>query len=387
MNDIPKDAKIAVLVSGGVDSSVALARLVQAGYDVTAFYLKIWLEDELSYLGDCPWEEDLEFVRAVTKQLDVPLEVVPLQKEYWERVVKTAIEEVKAGRTPNPDMLCNSRIKFGAFLDFLSGKSSSERPKGVEVYELSQFDKFDYIATGHYAWTERKGEKVYLKKTPDVVKDQTYFLSQLSQAQLKRAIFPIGEFEKTKVRVLAEECNLPNAKRKDSQGICFLGKIPFDKFLEHHLGKKKGKLIDIETGKEMGEHPGFWYFTIGQREGIGLSGGPWYVVKKDTEKNVIYIGHQVVREAEATDHLLVTHLNWFNEKPEDGAELNVKLRHGPKEYACTVQWQDEKTLEVFLKNETDPGVAAGQYAVFYAGEYCLGGGVIVDGSKTVKTER
>lgn len=357
MLQIPDNSKIAVLVSGGVDSSVALVLLKQAGFDVTAFYLKIWLEDELSYLGDCPWEEDLAFVRQVTAQLGVPLEVVPLQKEYWERVVQTAIDEVRAGRTPNPDMLCNSRIKFGAFFDAIG-------------------NKFDYIATGHYAWVEDRHGKNYLKKTPDAIKDQTYFLSQLSRAQLSRAIFPIGEYEKTKVRALAEEFNLPNAKRKDSQGICFLGKIPFDAFLRHHLGEQKGKLIDMETGKEMGEHSGFWYFTIGQREGIGLSGGPWYVVKKDTAKNIVYIGHKEVKEATATDHFLVTGLNWFNDRPEDGAELSVKLRHGPKEYECTVQWQDEETLEVFLKNEKDPGVAMGQYAVFYTGDYCLGGGVI-----------
>lgn len=368
MLGLPKNAKIAVLVSGGVDSSVALALLKQAGYDVTAFYLKIWLEDELAYLGDCPWEEDLAYVRAVTEQLGVPLEIVPLQKEYWERVVQSAIDEVRAGRTPNPDMLCNARIKFGAFLDFLEGKSS---PEGAQ-----QVEGFDYIATGHYAWVEEKSGKKFLKKTPDAIKDQTYFLSQLSKQQLKRAIFPIGEFEKTKVRELAETFKLPNAKRKDSQGICFLGKIPFDAFLRHHLGERKGKLIDIETGKEMGEHPGFWYFTIGQREGIGLSGGPWYVVKKDTEKNIIYIGHQAARVENASDHFLVRDLNWFNEKPEDGMELSVKLRHGPKEYNAKVQWQDEQTLEIFLQNETDPGVAPGQYAVFYHGDYCLGGGVI-----------
>ncbi len=357
MLQVPKGSKIAVLVSGGVDSSVALALLKNAGHNVTAFYLKIWLEDELAYLGNCPWEEDLEFVRAVTTQLQVPLEIVPLQKEYWERVVSSSIEEVKNGRTPNPDMLCNARIKFGAFFDAIG-------------------DKYDFVATGHYAWTEEKGGKKYLKKTPDAIKDQTYFLSQLSKSQLKRAIFPIGGFEKTKVRALAEEYDLPNAKRKDSQGICFLGKIPFDEFLRHHLGEKKGNLVDIETGKVMGEHNGFWYFTIGQREGIGLSGGPWYVVKKDVVTNTIYIGHQGARVENATDHFLVTNLNWFNDKPEDGAELSVKLRHGPKEYLCTVQWQDEETLEVFLQNETDPGVAAGQYAVFYSGEYCLGGGVI-----------
>lgn len=382
MLSLPKNAKIAVLVSGGVDSSVALALLKKVGYDVTAFYLKIWLEDELSYLGDCPWEEDLAYVRAVTAKLDVPLEVVPLQKEYWERVVKTAIDEVREGRTPNPDMLCNARIKFGAFFEYLDchsragGNPRANVALDPRVKPEDDKKKFDFIATGHYAWVEEKSGEKFLKKTPDAIKDQTYFLSQLSKAQLKRAIFPIGEFEKTKVRALAEEFQLPNAKRKDSQGICFLGKIPFDAFLRHHLGERKGKLIDIETGKEMGEHPGFWYFTIGQREGIGLSGGPWYVVKKDTEKNVIYIGHQEVKAAQATDRIRVTNLNWFNEKPEDGMELSVKLRHGPKEYQCTVQWQDESTLEAFL-TEKDPGVAPGQYAVFYHGDYCLGGGVIV----------
>ena len=192
-------------------------------------------------------------------------------------------------------------------------------------------------------------------------------------AEVELAGLVVGE--SSRARALAEEFKLPNATRKDSQGICFLGKIPFDEFLKHHLGEKRGKLIDIETGKVMGEHPGFWYFTIGQREGIGLSGGPWYVVKKDTENNVIYIGHQAVKEAQATDRIRVTELNWFNEKPDDGAELRVKLRHGPKEYRCTVQWESETILEVFL-DEKDPGVAAGQYAVFYAGDYCLGGGVI-----------
>lgn len=368
MLEVPKNSKIAVLVSGGVDSSVALALLKRAGYDVTAFYLKIWLEDELAYLGECPWEEDLEFVRAVTEQLEVPLDIVPLQKEYWERVVQTAIREVKDGRTPNPDMLCNARIKFGAFFDFLD-KNHPESARGTDA------KTYDFVATGHYAATEERGGKKYLKKTPDLVKDQTYFLSQLSKAQLKRAIFPLGGFEKATVRELALELDLPNATRKDSQGICFLGKIPFDEFLRHHLGEKKGRLVDIETGKVVGEHKGFWYFTTGQREGIGLSGGPWYVVKKDTENNIVYIGQKVVKEAAATDHILVTDLNWFNDRPEDGAELSVKLRHGPKEYAARVQWQDASTLEVFL-SEKDPGVAAGQYAVFYSGDYCLGGGVI-----------
>lgn len=348
--------KVAVLVSGGVDSSVALALLKAAGFDVTAFYIKIWLEDELAFLGNCPWEEDLAHVRAVTTQLGVPLEIVPLQKEYWERVVARAIREVQAGRTPNPDMLCNARIKFGAFYDAI-GKGYAK------------------IATGHYAQLEEKSGKVYLKKTLDRVKDQTYFLSQLSRGQLSRALFPIGMYTKPAVRTLAEKFQLPNAKRKDSQGICFLGKIPFDKFLRHHLGTKTGPLVEFETRKTLGEHDGFWYFTIGQRAGIGLSGGPWYVVEKDTSTNTVFISHGEHRAERARDAFLVRDLNWFNEKPEDGMTLSVKLRHGPKEYPCQVQWQDEEILEVHI-NEKDSGLASGQYAVFYSGVYCLGGGVI-----------
>ncbi len=367
--------KIAVLVSGGVDSSVALALLKSQGFDVTAFYLKIWLEDELAFLGECPWEEDLAYVRGVTEKLGVPLEIVPFQKEYWESVVAYTLAEVKAGRTPNPDMLCNARIKFGAFFDFLSGKSNPEQLKGVEGYDKG-IGGFDKVATGHYAQVGERSGKFFLKKTPDAIKDQTYFLSQLSRSQLSRALFPIGSYTKEEVRALARKFELPNAERKDSQGICFLGKIPFDEFLKFHLGERPGDILDYETGKKLGTHPGFWYYTIGQREGLGLSGGPWYVVAKDPEANTITISHAREREECSRERFFVTDLNWFHEKPEDGQALSVKLRHGPKEYPCEVQWQDEKTLEVLLQGE-DSGVAAGQFAVFYDGEYCLGGGVMI----------
>lgn len=348
--------KIAVLVSGGVDSSVALRLLKEQGHELTAFYLKIWLEDELSFLGVCPWEDDLSYVRAVCEQADVPLEVVPFQKEYWERVVAYTIDEVKNGRTPNPDMLCNARIKFGAFYDFIG-------------------DRFEKIATGHYARVEEKDNVFFLKKTPDLIKDQTYFLSQLTQRQLSKALFPIGEYEKKDVRKLALKFELPNALRKDSQGICFLGKIPFDAFLKYHLGEKKGDLVEYETGKVLGEHAGFWYFTVGQRQGIGLSGGPWYVVKKEPETNTIFISHAEHKEAQSRDRFFAENLNWFSLKPKDGASLSVKLRHGPKEHLCTVRWRDEKSLEVSL-TEKDPGIAEGQFAVFYDGDVCLGGGTI-----------
>ncbi|MEK7494255.1 MAG: tRNA 2-thiouridine(34) synthase MnmA, partial [Patescibacteria group bacterium] len=288
--------KIAVLLSGGVDSSVSLRLLKDAGHDVTAFYLKIWLEDELAFLGDCPWEDDLQYARAVAEEAGVLLEVIPFQKEYWERVVSYTVEEVRNGRTPNPDMMCNAQIKFGAFYDFIG-------------------DRYDKVATGHYAQVEERDGKTWLKRSPDPIKDQTYFLSQLSQAQASRALFPIGSFEKDEVRALAEKYNLPNAKRKDSQGICFLGKIPFDKFLEHHLGKRPGKLVEFESGNILGEHDGFFYFTVGQRKGIRLASGPWYVVQKNPETNEVFISHGDVHTEVARDSFFVANINWITGAP------------------------------------------------------------------------
>lgn len=362
--------KIAVLVSGGVDSSVALRLLKDEGHELTAFYLKIWLEDELSFLGECPWEDDLAYVRAVCEQAGVPLEVVPFQKEYWERVVSYTVNEVKEGRTPNPDMLCNARIKFGAFFDFLAKKSNPEPAEGYDT--LGGYDK---IATGHYAWTENVNGQAILKMSPDPVKDQTYFLSQLSQDQVGKALFPIGRLEKSEVRKLAEEYGLPNAKRKDSQGICFLGKIPFDKFLEYHLGKRPGKIIEFETGEVLGEHDGFWYFTVGQRRGIKLPGGPWYVVKKDAEKNEVFISHGAHHELLARDVFVVGGLNWIRGTGPLKTEVQVKIRHGAKMYPATLEYLENGMLNVTLK-EKDPGLASGQFAVFYDGDICLGGGVI-----------
>lgn len=380
---------IAMLISGGVDSSVALRLLLDAGHTVHAFYLKIWLEDELAFLGECPWEEDLKFVRAVCQQADVPLEVVPFQKEYWDRVVSYTIAEVKAGRTPNPDVLCNAQIKFGAFYEYISSQKKFH---------------FDRIATGHYAQVEyvkNQPEKFslpeipeaglsrsrnlsqtdfhrcLLKMSPDKVKDQTYFLSQLTQAQVDRACFPIGHLQKGEVRVLAEKYDLPNAKRKDSQGICFLGKIAFDQFLEFHLGKKEGDIIDLKTGVKLGAHDGFWFYTIGQRRGIKLSGGPWFVVRKDTEKNQIFVSNQYRSEEMFRDAFDVGELHWISGGAPVKKELFVKLRHGEKMYACEVSFLENGNVRVKLVDEEDKGVAPGQFAVFYDGEYCLGGGVIL----------
>lgn len=349
--------KIAVLVSGGVDSSVALHLLRGQGHEVEAFYLKIWLEDEMSFLGECPWEEDLSYVQKVCAQCCVKLNIVPLQKEYHKHVVNYTIDAVKNGLTPNPDMLCNREVKFGAF------------------YEKYGKD-FDKIASGHYAQIEeQEDEVVKLKRAPDPVKDQTYFLAMMSQEQLQKAIFPIGYMQKSEVRQYALDNKLASAKRKDSQGICFLGKISFADFVKEHLGVQKGKFIEKETGEELGEHDGFYFYTIGQRRGVDINGGPWYVCEKDVKKNIIYLTHGYTGNDQRRDKFDVKNINWIGDVPTK-KDLQVKLRHGVNFHDCKIEINDENDAHVKLSSK-DPGITPGQYAVFYDGQYCLGGGVIV----------
>lgn len=351
---------IAVLVSGGVDSSVALQLLKEQGHNLTAFYLKIWLEDELSFLGECPWEEDLAYVRKVCEQAGVPLEVVSMQKEYWEHVVSYTVAEVKAGRTPNPDIFCNKRIKFGLFLDHID-----------EVFP-NQFDK---IASGHYARVEQEGDLYKLMCAPDPIKDQTYFLSYLNQEQLSRLTFPIGHLQKFQVRELAQKFDLPNKERKDSQGICFLGKLKFSEFIKHYLGEQTGDLVEVETGTKWGEHNGFWYYTIGQRQGLGLAGGPWYVVSKDTDKNIVYISRNYYSADKKRNSFSVSDCNWIANTLPKNAQLRVKLRHGKQFYDCAFVMSGENKANVLLSDH-DQGIAPGQFAVFYDGTQCVGSGVI-----------
>ncbi|NIA01982.1 MAG: tRNA 2-thiouridine(34) synthase MnmA [Nitrospirae bacterium] len=361
--------KIAVLISGGVDSSVALKLLKEQGHDVTAYYLKIWLEDELEFLGDCPWEDDLSYVRQICEKDDIPLKIVPLQKEYFQTVVKYTISEVKAGRTPNPDVMCNNNIKFGLFFDKINIK------------------KYDKVATGHYAQIIEKNKRFFLKKTPDPIKDQTYFLSNLKQSQLKKLIFPIGHLAKNEVRKLAQKFDLPNKSRKDSQGICFLGKVKYSEFIRHYLGEKKGDIINFDTKEKMGEHEGFWYYTIGQRKGIGIggikdsTGKPFYVVDKDSKKNIIYVSNKY--HDQKRDTLEVSNFNWFAGTPPiaDPAEavakktLNVKLRHGEHEYKAKISFPSKSRAKLKL-DSPDQGIAAGQFVAFYDGNICLGSAVI-----------
>jgi len=348
--------KIAVLLSGGVDSSVALRLLQEQGHTLTAFYLKIWLEDELSSLGECPWEEDLQYARGVCEQAGIPLEILSMQREYWDTIVSYSLQELQAGRTPNSDIFCNRLIKFGKFIDKID-------------------PGFKKVASGHYAKIDFSESKYILKKSPDAVKDQTYFLAYLTQEQLSRACFPIGDYDKKTVRKLAQKFELPNKNRKDSQGICFLGQIRYSDFVKHHLGEKTGDFIDKETGKKIGEHKGYWFYTIGQRQGLGLSGGPWYVVRKDIDHNIIYLSRNMQIRDRLNQTFRVDDFNWIAGEPPRKTQLQVKVRHGEKLYDCQIDLPPAGPAQVTLERP-DQGLAAGQFAVFYDGNICLGGGVI-----------
>ncbi len=355
--------KIAVLVSGGVDSSVALALLAKAHprADLCAFYLKIWLEDELAFLGECPWEDDLRHARAVTDKLGVPLEVVPLQRAYHEQVVAHALSELAAGRTPSPDLHCNERVKFGAFMSLVGAD-------------------FDRVATGHYAQIRRDpGGTTRMFSGVDPVKDQTYFLARLSPAQLACADFPIGHLHKSEVRAVARDLDLATQSRKDSQGICFLGKIAYPEFVRHHLGDAPGDIVDAATGRVLGQHAGLWYHTIGQRKGLGLGGGPWFVVAKDIAARALLVSHGDAFAAHHRADFEVEAVHWLADAPQE-TRLEVKLRHGPQRTACRIEHHAGDVMRVHL-DAPDQGIAAGQFAVFYrpsshGAAECLGSGII-----------
>jgi tRNA (5-methylaminomethyl-2-thiouridylate)-methyltransferase len=348
--------KIAVLLSGGVDSAVALHLARRGGArDVTAFYLKIWLQEELAFLGDCPWEDDMKNARAICEQAGVPLEVVPLQTEYQERVVSFALAELRRGRTPSPDILCNQQIKFGLFFERIDAS-------------------FEKVVSGHYAQVEARENVCLLKRSPDPVKDQTYFLSRLDQAQLRRLWFPIGGLTKVEVRKLAYELDLPNKDRKDSQGICFLGKIKYPEFVRFHLGEKDGDIIDFESGRRLGGHRGVWFHTIGQRQGLGLGAGPWYVVGKDLANNRLYVSHADRYLEHARQQFTVSDVHWIAGPPRR-SDLQTKVRHSPHLESCAVQSLADGRWQVTLARQ-DQGIAPGQSAVFYDADLCLGSGVI-----------
>ncbi|MCG8457708.1 MAG: tRNA 2-thiouridine(34) synthase MnmA [Holophagales bacterium] len=366
----------AVLLSGGVDSSVALHLVAEAAREAgepppVAFYLKIWLEDELAHLGHCPWEDDLRFASEVCRRAGVKLEVIPMQRRYHDLVVSWALDELRAGRTPSPDVLCNRRVKFGAFLDLLD--------------ELGDFPN---VASGHYAGLDiDSAGRVRLLRGIDPVKDQTYFLFRLDQRQLRRARFPLGEMQKEEVRRQAGRLGLPNRDRPDSQGICFLGKLRFEDFVRAHLGERPGPIRDIEDGRELGEHLGHWFFTIGQRKGLRLGGGPWYVVDKDPVRDTVWVTHARALAAHERRSFALKEVSWIAGDAPGGfastgepARFGVRLRHGPAMARARLasapgEAQPGDRISVRLE-QADPGVAPGQVAVLYRDRICLGGGQI-----------
>ena len=350
--------KIAALVSGGVDSSVCVPLLKEQGYDPHIFYIRIGMEDEPSFM-DCPAEEDIEITTWIAKKYGCRFDVVDLQKEYWSTVVKYTMESVKQGLTPNPDVMCNLLIKFGAFND-RHGKD------------------FDRIATGHYATRYDTKEGAFLGTAADRVKDQTYFLGQITHDQLEKAMFPIGRLQKKEVRRMAEEMNLPSARRPDSQGICFLGKINYSDFIRKYVGEKPGEIVELETGKVLGEHKGFWFYTIGQRRGLRLGGGPWFVVKKDTRNNVVYVSNGYDPISQYDDTVWLENLHFLNPNHDYSAlkAIKFKIRHQP-EFTEGELVRDKKGLRI-VSGKKISGIAPGQFAVLYDVEEktCIGSGVI-----------
>lgn len=366
--------KIAMLISGGVDSAVALHRLLEQGHEPHLFYIRIGMDNGE---GDCSAEEDIEMCTLIARRYGLPLQVVSLHQEYWDHVMRYALDTVKQGLTPHPDLMCNKLIKFGFF----------EQRWGHE---------FDMVATGHYASViEREGYK-WLGTAVDPVKDQTDFLAQISYSQLCHICFPLGDIPKSEVRAIAAAAQLPNASRKDSQGICFLGKINYNDFIRRHLGEHPGPIVEIETGRKIGEHRGYWFHTIGQRKGLGLSGGPWYVVRKNVRDNVIYVsrGYDTRLQYGRTLHLQEMHwitLNPFDEQAgkvsflhpaamPDGSRslpISFKNRHSPEFTDALLITTPEGETRIEARADVQ-GIAPGQYAVIYTPErdICLGSGMI-----------
>lgn len=351
---------IAALVSGGVDSSVTIPLLKDQGFEPVVFYIKIGMEDKAGFL-DCPSEEDLEIVSWIAKKYDCQMEIVNLQKDYWESVVAYTLDTVKKGLTPNPDIMCNLLIKFGVFNDRY-GKD------------------FDRIATGHYAARMERDGKVFLGTARDNVKDQTYFLGRITAAQMVKLMFPLENLVKHEVRELAHAIKLPSAARRDSQGICFLGKINYTDFIRRYVGEKEGKIIELETGKILGKHKGYWFHTIGQRKGLGLGQGPWFVVKKNVEENIIYVSNGYDPATQYSDTVRLDDFLFITENPLNDlssvADITFKIRHTP-EFTCGKLFKEGSQYLIRSASKI-AGIAPGQFGVVYDAEkkICLGSGVI-----------
>ena len=357
MNKAPKDTRVVVGMSGGVDSSVAALLLKEQGYDVIGIFMKNW--DDTDEFGVCTATEDYNDVIRVCNQIGIPYYAVNFEKQYWDKVFTYFLEEYKAGRTPNPDVMCNKEIKFKAFLDHALTLGA------------------DYLATGHYARVEYIGGEYKMLRGLDENKDQTYFLNQLGQDQLSKVLFPIGNIEKSMVREIAHKANLATAAKKDSTGICFIGERNFKDFLSNYLPAQPGNMETL-AGEVKGKHDGLMYYTIGQRQGLGIggSGEPWFVVGKDLKKNILYVEQGFHNELLYSDSIIATNISWVSGKqPNEEIKCTAKFRYRQQDNDVTVRFIDNNNVTVVF-DEQIRAVTPGQAVVFYHDEVCIGGGTI-----------
>lgn len=353
--------KIIVGLSGGVDSSVAGLILKERGYQVEGLFMKNW--NEISVDGHCMWETDVEDAMHVCDTLNIPLNTVDLSSEYWNKVFENFLAEYKTGRTPNPDILCNQEIKFKAFLE--------------HAFALGA----DKIATGHYARIKKDKANYQLLKGLDNDKDQSYFLCRLNQSQLGNALFPIGELKKSQVRKKAKQAGFITHDKKDSTGICFVGERPFREFLSHYIPPIKGEIQTL-SGKVIGQHDGVFYYTLGQRQGLGIGGihdaneEPWYVVGKDIEKNILYAEQGHNHPQLLSRQLTATEMCWIsNHIPESPFSCAVKTRYRQPDQECIIEHIDDTQCKIRFRNP-QRAITPGQFVVFYENDICLGGGII-----------
>ncbi|MGM9899120.1 MAG: tRNA 2-thiouridine(34) synthase MnmA [Bacilli bacterium] len=361
-----KKPKVIIGLSGGVDSSVGVIKLLEAGYDVEAIFMRNWdsaVNNDILGNPDlmddvCPQEKDYMDAQSVANQLGIRLHRIDFIDEYWNEVFTYFIEEYKKNRTPNPDILCNKEIKFKAFL------------KAAEAMGA------DYIAMGHYARVIHDGDKHYLLRGVDSNKDQTYFLSQLSSSQIAKALFPVGDLLKSEVRQIAHDHNLIVADKKDSTGICFIGERNFKEFLKNYIPACPGNMV-TSNHEVVGRHEGLMYYTIGQRHGLGI-GGPgeaWFVIGKNASNNELIVGQGDEQELLYANRAIIKDINIINPPLVNTETLTAKFRYRSQDVGVTIKYLDESTLEVKTKVPVK-AMTPGQACVFYDGEYCLGGGTI-----------